>query len=127
MVISQADWDAMVEHAKEESPNECCGILKLRDGRVEEIVRAHNERQSPYGFQIDSQSMYRAFLFEEDGFGVAGYHSHPRSHAKPSETDINLIEYEDRLNVIISLENAPDIRAWWIRDGRVEEEDIVVE
>ena len=127
MVISQADWDAMVAHAKEEAPNECCGYARMEDGRVAEVFRAENLRASPYGYEIDPRSLLAANELDDDGHGVAIYHSHPRSEAKPSQTDINLAVYPHWRYLIVSLADAPVVRAWRIEDGRVEEEDIVVE
>ena len=64
---------------------------------------------------------------EDDGYGVAVYHSHPRSAAEPSQTDINLAFYPNWLYVIVSPEVEPNVRAWRIADGRVSEEAIEVE
>jgi [CysO sulfur-carrier protein]-S-L-cysteine hydrolase len=127
MVISQADWDAMVAHAAEEAPNECCGYARMDDGRVAQVFRAENLRASPYGYEIDPRSLLAANEFDDEGHGVAIYHSHPRSEAKPSQTDINLAVYPHWRYLIVSLDGAPTVRAWRIEDGRVEEEDIVVE
>lgn len=127
MVISQADWDAMVAHAKDEAPNECCGYITMRDERVEDVVRAKNERESPYGYQLDSKAQIKAWnLGENDGYRIAVYHSHPKSAAEPSQTDINLAVFPEWLHVIISLKDDPHVRAWRIVDGRVEEEPVSV-
>ena len=127
MVISQADWDAMVAHAKDEAPNECCGYARMTDSRVDEVFRAENLRASPYGYEIDPRSLLAANDLDDEGHGVAIYHSHPRSAAEPSQTDINLASYPHWRYLIVSLADAPEVRAWRIQDGRVEEEDIVVE
>lgn len=127
MVISQADWDAMVEHAKEESPNECCGYARMSDGRVDEVVRATSDPPSPYGYVLDSRSLLAANDLDDEGYGVAIYHSHPRSAAEPSQQDINIAFYPHWLYLIVSLQGDPTVRAWRIEDGRVQEEDIVVE
>ena len=56
------------------------------------------------------------------------YHSHPRSPAEPSQTDINLADYPHWLYLIVSLaEASPTMRAWWIADGKVEEEALDVD
>jgi len=55
------------------------------------------------------------------------YHSHPRSPAEPSQTDINLAFYPHWLYVIVSPAGQPQVRAWRIADGSVEEEPIHVE
>jgi Prokaryotic homologs of the JAB domain len=58
--ISRAHWDELVAHAREESPNECCGYMRLQDGAVEEVFRAVNERASPYGYELDHRSLFAA-------------------------------------------------------------------
>jgi [CysO sulfur-carrier protein]-S-L-cysteine hydrolase len=127
MRMTKAHWDAMVAHAQAEAPNECCGYLKLDDGVVADVVRARNERQSPYGYDMDFKSKLAANEVEDEGYGLGIYHSHPRSPAEPSQTDINLAASWDWIYLIVSLENDPVIRAWRMGDGRVKEEPIVVE
>ena len=125
MLITAAQREALLEHARAEAPNECCGWIRLRDGRVEEVVRGVNERNSPYGYELDSKTLLAANVADDDGDGVAIYHSHPRSPAEPSQTDINLATYPHWLYVIVSLAG-DDVRAWRIADGRVEEEPVEV-
>jgi proteasome lid subunit RPN8/RPN11 len=126
--ISRALWDELVAHAREEAPNECCGYLRAREGAVEEVFRATNERRSPYGYELDHRSLFAANQLDEDGYEVGIYHSHPRSAAEPSQTDINLAHYPHWTHLIVSLaRDEPDVRAWRIADGRVYEETIVVE
>ena len=127
MVISQADWDRVVDHARDDAPNECCGYARMTDGRVDEVFRAENLRGSPYGYELDPKSLLAANELDDEGFGVAIYHSHPRSAAEPSQTDINLAHYPHWRYVIVSLAGEPNVRAWRITDGRVEEEDVIVE
>ena len=130
MRMSAAQHEDLVEHARDSAPNECCGYMRLRDGTVEELFRAENLRNSPYGYELDAKSLLRANELDDDGFGVAVYHSHPRSPAEPSQTDINLAQYPHWLQVIVTLDGrdgGPEVRAWRIADGAVEEEDVVVE
>ena len=127
--MTQAQWDALVEHAAQESPNECCGFLRARDGRVEEVARATNLRASPYGYELDATSLLRVNELDDEGWEVAVYHSHPRSAATPSQTDINLANYPHWIYLIVSLQRPqePAIRAWRIAEGRVEEQPLTVE
>jgi proteasome lid subunit RPN8/RPN11 len=129
MVISQADWDALVAHARESVPNECCGYARARDGRVQEVFRAENvlETSQRYGYKLDSKSLLRTHELEDDGDEVVVYHSHPASPAEPSQTDINLAAYPDWRYVIVSPVSEPMVRCWRIADGRVEEEDVTVD
>jgi proteasome lid subunit RPN8/RPN11 len=122
--ISRAHWDELVAHAREEAPNECCGYLRARDDSVEQVFRAENERKSPYGYELDHHSLFAANELDDAGYQVAIYHSHPRSAAEPSQTDINLANYPHWTYWIVSLDGEPHIRAWRIANGSVEEERV---
>ena len=125
--MTHVQWDALVEHARDEAPNECCGYIQASDGVVERIVRSENGRRSPYGYELDPRSLLAANELDDEGYEVAIYHSHPRSPAEPSQTDINLAHYPHGLYVIVSLENdEASVRAWRIADGKVTEEKIGV-
>jgi [CysO sulfur-carrier protein]-S-L-cysteine hydrolase len=126
MEISQAQFDDVVAHAQADAPNECCGYMRLAEDRVDQVFRSQNLRDSPYGYEIDPKSLLAANDLDDDGFGVAIYHSHPRSPAEPSQTDINLAHYPHWLYVIVSLAGEPSVRAWRIADGKVEEEPVSV-
>ncbi|MGZ4203143.1 MAG: Mov34/MPN/PAD-1 family protein [Thermoleophilaceae bacterium] len=127
MRISKAHWDELVEHARDDAPNECCGYARLDDGEVADVIRARNLRESPYGYELDTKSLFAANDLDDDGHGVAIYHSHPRSPAEPSQTDINLAHYPHWIYLIVSLAGDPEVRAWRIADGRVEEEPVDVQ
>jgi proteasome lid subunit RPN8/RPN11 len=128
MRISQAHWDELVAHAREDTPNECCGYLWASDGTVAGVKRGANGRNSPYGYELDHHSLFEANDLDDDGYQVGIYHSHPRSPAEPSQTDINLATYPHWLYVIVSLaDDDAQIRAWRIADGRVEEEELVLD
>ena len=126
MRMTRAQWDELVAHARDEAPNECCGYLRARDGRVEEVFRAKNLRSSPYGYELDGPSLLAANELDDQGAEVGIYHSHPQSPAEPSQTDINLAHYPRWLYLIVSLAGEPEVRAWRIADGDVEEEPIDV-
>jgi proteasome lid subunit RPN8/RPN11 len=127
MRITRAQWDQIIAHAQAEAPNECCGYARLEDGRVAEVFRSRNLRESPYGYELDAPSLLAANELDDAGHGVAIYHSHPRSAAEPSQTDINLAQYPHWLNFIVSLAGEPHVRAWRIAHGDVEEEPLDVE
>ena len=127
MRMTRSHWEALVAHAREAAPNECCGYVRASDGRVEDVFRADNSRNSPYGYELDSKSLLAANELDEDGFEVGIYHSHPRSAAEPSQTDINLAHYPHWVYLIVSLAGDPTVRAWRMADGRVDEEDVDVE
>ena len=124
MHMTRDQWSELVAHAEEDAPNECCGYLSARDGRVVEIFRSDNARKSRYGYELDPRSLLAANDLDDEGYGVAIYHSHPRSPAEPSQTDINLAHYPHWLYLIVSLAGEPEVRAWRMADGRVDEEEI---
>jgi [CysO sulfur-carrier protein]-S-L-cysteine hydrolase len=129
--MTQAQRDQIVAHAEAEAPNECCGYLTAKDGVVQEVFPTENKRHSPYGYELMDKDLIAANDLDDDGFEVSVFHSHPRSPAEPSQTDINLATYPHWLYLIVSLKNGggadADLRAWRIADGRVEEETIAVE
>jgi len=86
--ISRANLDQLIEHAGQEAPNECCGYLRAKDGVVEEVFRAVNERNSPYGYELDPKSLFAVNDLDDEGFEVGVYHSHPHSAPVPSPTDL---------------------------------------
>ena len=125
--MTRAQRDELIAHARDDTPNECCGYLRMEDGRVAETFRAENLRASPYGYELDSKSLFAVNDLDDEGHGVGIYHSHPRSSPDPSQTDINLAHYPHWLYLIVSLESEPVVKAWRIEDGRVQEEPIDVE
>ena len=126
--MSREHWDALVAHARDDAPNECCGLLWGSDGAVQEVERAENKRNSPYGFELTFQTLMKANDLDDEGYEIGIYHSHPRSAPEPSQTDINLAQYPHWTWLIVSLreEDAPEVRAWRIADGKVSEEPIEV-
>lgn len=124
MRLTFAQHGEIVSHAREAAPKECCGYGHGSDGTVEAVHRSRNLRDSRYGYELDGPSLLAANEADDDGREVFIYHSHPRSPADPSQTDINLAQYPHWLYVIVSLAGEPDVRAWRIADGRVEEEPI---
>jgi proteasome lid subunit RPN8/RPN11 len=99
----------------------------MKDGRVERVVRAGNLRASPYGYELDAKGALGAVEAEDEGYEIALYHSHPRSPAEPSQTDINLAQYPSWLYVIVSPEDERPVRAWRISGGGVSEEEVEVD
>ncbi len=54
---------------------------------------------------------------------LAVYHSHPRTEAYPSPTDIKLAELVDAVYIIVSLRDpVPAVRAFRLSGGQVQEE-----
>ena len=121
--------DEIVAHAREEAPNECCGLVGGRNRRATSIRRGENLHRSPLRFEI-ANPLPLLNAIEDAGEALVGiYHSHTRSDAYPSQTDVNLARFwPDPLWLICSLAgNEPVVRAFEIRDGRIAEAELEVE
>ncbi len=80
----------MLAEARAAFPDECCGLLLGRDGRIEEARPARNVHPEPATrFEIDPHALIAAHRAERtDGPRVCGYyHSHPEGAAEPSAVD----------------------------------------
>ncbi|MFQ5945347.1 MAG: M67 family metallopeptidase, partial [Anaerolineae bacterium] len=107
----------MVAHAREEAPLEACGILAGRDGAAVRLYRARNADESASTYRMDPQEQFEIFRDLEDrGLEIWGiYHSHPRTAAYPSATDVRLAYYPDAYHFIVSLAGPePIIRSFRI-------------
>ena len=119
----------MVEHARREAPNECVGVLGVRDGEARLLVEAENARRSPLAYEIDPQELLRVHdRLDEDDLEVGAiYHSHTRTEPVPSQTDINLAFYPEAVYIIVGLAGGePDVRAFRIVDGEVSQTELEV-
>ena len=122
--------DEIIAHARAEAPIECCGMVASRDGAAVRVYRATNASASPLRYEIDGAEQYRIQMEIEDaGLDLGAiYHSHTRTEPYPSQTDINLAFYPEAVYVIVGLAgDQPDVRGYEIRDGRVQEAELVVE
>ncbi len=124
MKISQKLIDEMVAHAREDLPNECCGMIGGRDGEATSVVRVENAAASPLRYEMDPQGQFDALKGIEDaGEELIGiYHSHTRSAAYPSQTDVNEARmWPEQAYVIVSLEKeeAPDVKAYDLADLKI--------
>lgn len=124
MKFTQSQIDEMVAHARDDVPNECCGVVGSKDGVAKQVHRAVNAAASPLRYEIDSADFLRIYNLIDDADQEVGaiYHSHTRSAAYPSQTDINLALWPEALYIIVSLAaEEADVKAFAIVDRKVEE------
>ena len=116
MRISRDLLDEIIAHARAEAPNECCGMVASEDGRAVEVYPAVNAAASPLRYEIEPSDQYRIEMAIEDAGRDLGaiYHSHTRSEPYPSQTDVNLAFH-------------PQVRAYRIVEGRIEDAELEVE
>ncbi len=120
----------MIAHAREDAPNECCGIIAADNGAATKLYRAVNAEASPYRYNVDPKDLLRIYHDLDDrGWDVMViYHSHTHTEAYPSPTDTRLAAWPDAYYVIVSLEDEanPVVRAFRITDGEVTEEELQI-
>lgn len=122
--------DAIVAHARRDAPRECCGLLIGAGERVEESCPVENVRESEVAYLVDPAGHFSAIRRARRlGLEVIGaYHSHPRSPAVPSATDVREAHDGGWLHVIVSLAGVrPEVRGYRIRGSEVTEIALAVE
>jgi proteasome lid subunit RPN8/RPN11 len=130
MKIPNEIYEQLLDHAREDAPNECCGLIGGTDDVAKTVYRARNAEGSPLRYNLDPQDQFRIMTeMEERGEELSAiYHSHTASPAYPSQTDINLAAYPDALYLIVSLaKGEKDLRGFRIEDGEVTEVELTVE
>jgi [CysO sulfur-carrier protein]-S-L-cysteine hydrolase len=122
--IARQVLDDLIAHARNEAPFECCGLLAGKNGLIDECIRLRNVRASTVAYEIDPKEHIESRKrLRELGRSILGaYHSHPRTAATPSATDVAEAYYDEGfVYVIVSLEReSPDVRVY-----RVAERDLV--
>jgi proteasome lid subunit RPN8/RPN11 len=126
----------LIEHAQAEYPNEMCGVVVGDDyaadgGLALRWEPARNAEASPMRYAVHPEDLLRLTIETDDADEVfwAIAHSHVRSPAVPSLTDIGVAQYPDALYVLVSLSEdeadpvsgEPSVRAWRILDGGIHE------
>ena len=132
MRISRQLLDELIEHARAEAPNECCGVIATRDGEAVAVHRLTNIHHSPLRYEADGRELFAVTsAIDDEGLQVgANYHSHTRSEPVPSPTDVNLADMwpdPDLLYVIVGVAGEEaDVRAFSIFEGKVQERPLEV-
>ena len=131
MRIAQSLIDEMVAHAREDLPNECCGMIGGVDGEAMTVHRVANSAASPLRYEMDPQEQYNVWkaIENDDQELLAIYHSHTKSAAYPSQTDVNqAVAWPDQIYMIVSLQDpdAPDVKAYLLKDLTIADVEVAV-
>ena len=131
MRIAQSLIDEIVEHALADAPNECCGMIAARDGGATSVVRVENAAASPLRYEMDPKAQYEAWKSIEDGGKelLAIYHSHTKSAAYPSQTDVNqAVAWPDKVYLIVSLQDPdePDVKGYLLKDLKIADAELEI-
>lgn len=125
MVIPEVLVNEIVSHARSGFPNEVCGLVATLGGEAIRVYPIESVDPSPVHYHMDPKQQLKAVMEIDDNEWEMGgiYHSHTRTRAYPSATDVKLAFYPGTLYMIVSLadDDRPDLRAFRIEDGRIEE------
>jgi [CysO sulfur-carrier protein]-S-L-cysteine hydrolase len=127
ILLPEAIYQAMLDHARRELPNECCGLLAGRmpapecPALVERCYPLVNELASPTAYQAEPKSLFHAVKdMRPAGQEIlAFYHSHPTSDPLPSRTDLASNFWGNAVVFfIISLKGEEAVmRGWWMDEA----------
>lgn len=116
-------------------PLEACGLLggmvdRSGTATVKDLYRSDNVSASARVYEVDPKTLLRADRQAEAAGGqlLGVYHSHTHTDAQPSPTDLSQAPDPEWHYVLVSLRDThPSVRSWRIRDGKMEEEPVVLQ
>jgi len=127
--LNEDQWASVLAHVQSCLPEEGCGLLGGRRGRVDQVIPVTNADHSPVRFRMEPREQIEAMVsLEESGLELVGiYHSHPDGPSGPSPIDLAEAAYPEAVHLILSSANAGwEGRAFRIRDGRGSEIPLVL-
>jgi [CysO sulfur-carrier protein]-S-L-cysteine hydrolase len=130
-IIITAQVAAAIEAAaKKAAPEECCGLLGGSIGVVTNAYPLRNESTRPETryFASPEDLLAAMHAIREAGQTLMGiYHSHPRTPAYPSASDVEMAFYPEAVYFIMSLGACSELRAFKIKGNCVQEVDISIQ
>ena len=134
--IRSALVDAIVAHARQDHPDEACGVIAGPAGSddPQRFVPMLNAARSPTFYEIDSLDLLRLYreMDDNDEEPVVIYHSHTATQAYPSPTDIAYASEPGAHYVLVSTRESGgdpgpyEFRSFRIVGGEVTEEPVEV-
>ena len=134
--IARDHVEAMIAHAREDHPDEACGVIVGPEGSdiPTRLVRMINADRSPTFFRFEPEEQFALYkqLSTSGEEIVVVYHSHTATEAYPSRTDISLASEPQAHYVIVSTaesgaaDGPVSVRSFRIVEGAVTEEEIDV-
>jgi len=135
-------YEEIVSQAREELPNEACGLIAGRNGSPLKVIRMRNADRSEVTYRFDPKEQLRVMdRLDDEGLDIlAIYHSHTHTEAFPSPTDRARAHWRDPESgemvplfpgvryLLVSLMDvdAPVLRGFRFRDGEPVEEEVAI-
>jgi [CysO sulfur-carrier protein]-S-L-cysteine hydrolase len=117
--------DEMIEHCRAGRPNEACGMLASKDGRIVKVFRMTNDSGSPVRYSLDSREQLAVYnTIEREDWDLGGvFHSHTHTDAYPSPTDVRLASEDVPYLIVSFAADPPVVRAFRINKRHWEDPD----
>ena len=128
--VPQSMVDAILAQARDEYPNEACGVIIGRNGIAERLKPMFNAAASPTFYEFDPKDLLALYreVDDNDEEIIVIYHSHTETEAYPSRTDISYAGEPGAHYVLVSTREeiapATEFRSYRIIDGVVTEEPV---
>lgn len=129
LVLNEAHWQTMLDHARTQAPEEACGLVggQPLHGHpgvwiCTAVLTVTNMLHSPVRYRMAPEEQLAAFeFFDRNGWELAAiFHSHPQGPGAPSPTDMAEAYYPEAAYLIWFQESGRwDCRAYRIKDGEV--------
>ncbi|MER5485374.1 M67 family metallopeptidase [Streptomyces sp. NPDC002812] len=135
LTITQDLYDRIVAHARQDHPDEACGVVAGPAGtdRPERFVPMLNAARSPTFYEFDSKDLLKLYrdLDDRDEEPVIVYHSHTATEAYPSRTDVTYANEPGAHYVLVSTADKDGLgefqfRSYKIIEGVITEEEVQV-
>ena len=132
LIIDRATYDAIVDHARRDHPDEACGVVAGPEGsdRPARFVPMLNAARSPTFYEFDSADLLALYkeMAANDEEPVVVYHSHTATEAYPSRTDVSYASEPNAHYVLVSTrdDDETEFRSFRIVDGEITEEPVEV-
>lgn len=135
LTITQDLYDRIVAHARQDHPDEACGVVAGPAGtdRPERFVPMLNAARSPTFYEFDSKDLLKLYrdLDDRDEEPVIVYHSHTATEAYPSRTDVTYANEPGAHYVLVSTADKDGLgefqfRSYRIVEGVIAEEEVQV-
>ncbi|HLX58425.1 MAG TPA: M67 family metallopeptidase [Ktedonobacteraceae bacterium] len=125
--VPEAIYREMVTHVVAGYPNEACGALGSKDGRIVKHYPTANAAEHPDDFSIIAPETLLDIYDDIEGYDgeMIYYHSHPKSEAYPSRRDKDYAELSKILYIIFSHRFYPEPP--YSRVFLVQDDDFVTE
>ncbi|MEW5528834.1 Mov34/MPN/PAD-1 family protein [Streptomyces virginiae] len=133
LTLTQALYDRIVEHARQDHPDEACGVVAgpAGTGRPERFIPMLNAARSPTFYEFDSKDLLKLYreMDDRDEEPVIVYHSHTATEAYPSRTDVTYANEPNAHYVLVSTADKDGLgefqfRSYSIVDGVITEEEV---